>query len=157
VNVDRSSATGAIMRSAGVFILAFVASAIAGMLAYAAVSLLPDDAASRGLGEAYRALLIAAYVILSIVLYGFAAWRRDRERHLKRALRILLLAPFLIAVLGAIDNGIHHIDGLREAVGLVQMFTPLWIVALVQWVILHTYPSRQTADAGIASASPKTA
>jgi hypothetical protein len=159
VNVDRSSATGAIMRSAGVFILAFVASAVAGMLAYAAVSLLPDwgDAADRGLGEAYRALLIAAYLILSIVLYGFAAWRRDRERHLKRAQRILLLAPFLIAVLGAIDNGIHHIDWLREAVGLVQMFTPLWIVALVQWLILHTYPSRQTADAGIASASPKTA
>ena len=46
---------------AGVFILAFVASAVAGMLAFAAVSLLPDwdDAAGRGLGEAFRALLIA--------------------------------------------------------------------------------------------------
>ena len=44
------------MRLAGVFILAFVASAIAGMLAYAAVSLLPDwdDPAGRGLGEAFR-------------------------------------------------------------------------------------------------------
>jgi hypothetical protein len=147
------------MRSAGVFILAFVASAIAGMLASAAVSLLPDwdDAAGRGLGEAFRALSIAAYVILGILLYGFAAWRRDRERHLNRALRILLLAPFLIAVLGAIDNGIHHIDWLREIVGMVQMFTPLWIVALVQWLILHTYLSRQTADAETVSASPKTA
>ena len=147
------------MRSAGVFILAFVASAIAGMLAYAAVSLLPDwdDAAGRGLGEAYRALLIAAYVILSIILYGFAAWRRDCARHLKRALRILFLVPFLIAVLGAIDNGLHHIDWLREAVSLVQMFTPLWIVALVQWLILHTYLSRQTACAATASASPTTA
>jgi hypothetical protein len=159
VNADRSSATGAIMRSAGVFILAFVASAIAGMLAYAAVSLLPDwdDAAGRGLGEAYRALLTAAYVILSIILYGFAAWRRDRERHLKRALRILFLVPFLIAGLGALDNGFQHIDWLREAVALVQMFTPLWIVALVQWLILHTFLSRQTADAATASASPTTA
>src|SRR6202012_281491 len=105
------------MRSAGVFILAFFASAIAGILAYAAVSLLPDwdDAAGRGLGEAFRALLIAAYVILSLVLYGFAAWRRDRARHLKRALRILFLVPLLIAVLGVINNGIHHIDWLRES------------------------------------------
>ena len=147
------------MRSAGVFILAFVASAIAGMLAYAVVSLLPDwdDAAGRGLGEAFRALLTATYVILSMVLYGFAVWRRDRARHLKRALRILFLVPFLIAVLGVIDNGIHHIDWLRETVGMVQMFVPLWIVALVQWLILHTYVSRQTADAETIAASPKIA
>jgi hypothetical protein len=40
------------MRLAGVFILAIVASAFAGLLAYAAVSVLPDwdDAAGRGLG-----------------------------------------------------------------------------------------------------------
>ena len=147
------------MRSAGVFILAFVASAIAGMLAIAAVSLLPDwdDAAGRGLGEAFRALLTATYVILSMVLYGFAVWRRDRARHLKRALRILFLAPFLIAVLGAIDNGIHHIDWLREAVGSVQMFVPLWTVALVQWLILHIYLSQRTAIAPAASPSPKIA
>jgi hypothetical protein len=147
------------MRSAGVFILAFVASAIAGMLAFAAVSLLPDwdDAAGRGLGEAFRALLTATYVILSMVLYGFAVWRRDRARHLKRALRILFLVPFLIAVLGVINNGIHHIDWLRETVGMVQMFVPLWIVALVQWLILHTYMSRQTADAETIAASPNIA
>jgi uncharacterized membrane protein len=147
------------MRSAGVFILAFIASAVAGMLAFAVVSLLPDwdDAAGRGLGEAFRVLLTAAYVILSIILYGFAAWRRDRARHFKRALHILFLVPFLIAVLGAIDNGIHHIDWLREAVGLVQMFVPLWIVALVQWLILHTHLSRQTADAETIAASPKIA
>ncbi len=147
------------MRSAGVFILAFVASAIAGMLAFAAVSLLPDwdDSAGRGLGEAFRALLTATYVILSMVLYGFAVWRRDRARHLKRALRILFLVPFLIAVLGVIDNGIHHIDWLRETVGMVQMFVPLWIVALVQWLILHTYMSRQTADAETIAASPNIA
>jgi uncharacterized membrane protein len=143
------------MRSAGVFILAFIASAVAGMLAFAAVSLLPDwdDAAGRGLGEAFRVLLTAAYVILSIILYGFAAWRGDRARHLKRALRILFLVPFLIAVLGSIDNGIHHTAWLREAVGLVQMFVPLWIVALVQWLILRAYLSRQTADAENIAAS----
>ena len=63
------------MRLAGVLILAFVASAIAGALAYAAVSLLPDwdDAAGRGLGEAFRALLIAVYLILSMLLLW--AWR----------------------------------------------------------------------------------
>ena len=66
---------------------------------------------------------------------------------MKRALYILLLVPLLIVVLGAIDNGIHHIHWLREAVGAVQMFVPLWAVALVQWLILHTYLSRQTADA----------
>ncbi len=144
------------MRSAGVFILAFVASAVAGMLAFAAVSWLPDwdDAAGRGLGEAFRAVLIAAYVILSLSLFGFAAWRRDRARHLKRALRMLLLAPFLIAVLGAINNGIHHIDWLRESVGLVQMFVPLWIVALAQWLILHIYLSRPAETVTTASASP---
>jgi hypothetical protein len=147
------------MRSAGVFILAFVASAVAGMLAFAAVSLLPDwdDAAGRGLGEAFRAVFIAAYVILSLILFGLAAWRRDRARHFTRALRILLLAPFLIAVLGVIDNGIHHIDWLRESVGMVQMFVPLWIVALVQWLILHTYLSRQTADTQTIAASPRIA
>ena len=133
--------------------LAFVASAMAGMLAYGAVSLLPDwdDAAGRGLGEAFRALLTAVYVILGMVLYGFALWPRDRARHLKRALYTLLLAPFLISVLGAIDNGIHDIHWLREAVGMVQMFTPLWSVALVQWLILHIYLSRRAASA---AASP---
>ena len=63
------------MRLAGVLILAFVASAIAGALAYAAVSLLPDwdDAAGRGLGEAFRALLIAVYLILSMSAVWFGA------------------------------------------------------------------------------------
>ena len=58
----RPTVARAIMRLAGVLILAFVASAIAGALAFAAVSLLPDwdDAAGRGLGEAFRALLIAS-------------------------------------------------------------------------------------------------
>jgi hypothetical protein len=112
------------MRSAGVFILAFVASVVIGMLAFAASSLLPDwdDAAGRGLGEAFRALLIAVYVIFAIVIYGFAAWRGDRERHLKRGLRILCLVPLLIPVLGLIDNGIHNIHWFRETVGAVQMF-----------------------------------
>jgi hypothetical protein len=137
------------MRSAGVFALAFVASVISGAVAYIAVSFLPDwdDAAGRGLGEAFRALLTAAYVILGMIVYGFAAWRLNRERHLKRALFILLLVPFLISVLGLIDNGIHDIHWLREAVGMVQMFTPLWTVALVQWLILHIYLSRPSGKA----------
>ena len=137
------------MRLAGVLILAFVASAFAGALAFAAVSLLPDwdDAAGRGLGEAFRALLIAVYLILSILLYGLALWRRDREHHLKRALSILLLAPLLVVLLGVVNNGIYGIHWLREAVGAVQMFVPLWAVALVQWLILHSYVSRQTAAA----------
>ena len=78
------------MRSAGVFVLAFFASALAGMLAFGAVSLLPDwdDAAGRGLGEAFLVLLIAVYVILGVVLYGLAVWRSDRERRMKRALAV---------------------------------------------------------------------
>jgi hypothetical protein len=143
------------MRLAGFFVLAFVASAVAGLLAYGAVSWLPDwdDAAGRGLGEAFRALLTAVYVILGLILYGFAMWRRDRERHLKRARMILLLVPFLIVVLGLIDNGIHAIHWWREIVGAVQMFTPLWTVALVQWLILHIYLSRRPASAEAAPTS----
>jgi hypothetical protein len=141
------------MRLAGVFILAFVASAVAGLAVYAAASLLPDwdDPAGRGLGEAFRALLTLAYVVLATVLYGIAAWRRDRERHLKRALYVLLLVPFLIAVLGLVDNGIGSINWLHDGVGMVQMFTPLWTVALVQWLILHIYFSRQAILAKAAS------
>jgi hypothetical protein len=37
------------------------------------------------------------------------------------------------------------------------MFVPLWIVALVQWLILHSYLSRQTADAETIAASPNIA
>ena len=141
------------MRSAGVFVLAFVASAVAGMLGFAAVSLLPDwdDAAGRGLDEAFRALLIAVYVILATVVYGVASWRSNPERHLKRWLRILLLVPLVIPVLGLIDNGVRHIDWSREGVGAVQMFAPLWAVALVQWVILHICFSRQAVLAKAAS------
>ena len=137
------------MRTAGVFVLAFVASVIVGVLAFAASSLLPDwdDAAGRGLGEAFRAVLIVVYVIVAIILYGFAAWRGDRERHLKRGLQILCLVPLLIPVLGLIDNGIHHIQWLREAVGAVQMFVPLWLVALAQWLVLHMYLPRRAAHA----------
>ena len=87
-------------------------------------------------------------MILSILLYGLALWRSDRERHLKRALSILLLAPFLVVVLGLINNGIYGIHWLREAVGAVQMFVPLWAVALVQWLILHSYLSRQSRACG---------
>jgi hypothetical protein len=141
------------MRSAGVFVLAFVASFVVGMLAFAASSLLPDwdDAAGRGLDEAFRVLLIAVYVVVAIVLYGFAAWRGDRERHLKRGLRILCLVPFLIPVLGLINNGTHNVHWLREAVGAVQMFAPLWMVALVQWLILHMYLPRQAAHSELVS------
>jgi hypothetical protein len=137
------------MRLAGIIILAVVASIIAGALAFAAVSLLPDwdDAAGRGLGEAFRALLIAVYVILSVAFFGIAIWRRNRDRHFKRALCILLLAPFLIAVLGAIDNGIQRINWFHEAVGMVQMFVPLWIVAWVQWLIIGSYLSRRNLHA----------
>jgi hypothetical protein len=141
------------MRLAGVLILAFVASAFAGALACASVSLLPDwdDAAGRGLGDAFRVLLIAVYLILSMLLYGLALWRKDRERHLKRARSILLLAPLLVVVLGVVDNGVVGIDWLREAVGAVRMFVPLWAVVLVQWLILHRCLSRQTALAEAAS------
>jgi hypothetical protein len=141
------------MRLAGVLILAFVASAMTGALADAAVSLLPDwdDAAGRGLGDAFRALLIGVYLILSILVFGLALWRKDREHHLKRALSILLLAPLLVVVLGVVNNGVHGIHWLREGVGAVQMFVPLWAVALVQWLILHSYLSRQTAVAEASS------
>jgi hypothetical protein len=141
------------MRLAAVLILGFVASAISGALAFAVVSLLPDwdDAAGRGLGEAFLALLIAVYVILSMLLYGLALWRNDREHHLRRALAILLLAPLLVVVLGVVNNGFYGIHWLREAVGAVQMFVPLWAVALAQWLILHGYLSRQTAPAGASS------
>jgi hypothetical protein len=137
------------MRLAGVFILAFVASALAGVVLFAATSLLPDwdDAAGRGLGEAFRALLTLVFVMLAIVLYGIAIWRRDRQRHLKRALYILLLVPLLILVLGLADNGFRNIHWLREAVGAVQMFTPLWAIALAQWLILHIYLTRQSRSA----------
>ncbi len=142
------------MRSAGVFVLAFVASVVVGVLAFAASSLLPDwdDAAGRGLGEAFRAFLIAVYMIVAIVIYGLAAWRSDRERHLKRGLRILCVVPLLIPVLGLIDNGIHDIHWLRETVGAVQMFVPLWTVAFVQWLILHMYLPRQATRAELVSA-----
>ena len=141
------------MRLAGVFILAFVASALAGVVLFAATSWLPDgdDAAGRGLGEAFRALLILVFVLLAIVLYGIAIWRRDRARHLKRALYVLLLAPLLILVLGIADNGFRNIHWLREAIGAVQMFTPLWAVALAQWFVLHIYLTRQS---GLAKAAP---
>ena len=132
------------MRRAGIFVAAIAASIVAGALALAAVSLLPDwdDAAGRGLGQAFLALLTAAYVVVSAILLGFAMWRRDRDRHLRRALYILLLAPFLIIMLGAIDNGIRRIDWIREIVGMIQMFIPLWTVALVQWLIVHSYSAR---------------
>jgi cell division protein FtsW (lipid II flippase) len=141
------------MRLAGVFILAIVASAFAGFVLFAATSFLPDwnDPAGRGLAEASRALLTLVYVILAIVLYGIAVWRRDRERHLKRALYILFLVPLLILVLGLADNGLHNVQWLHEAVGAVQMFTPLWAVALAQWLVLHIYLSRQTSLAKAAS------
>jgi len=137
------------MRLAGFLILAFVASAMAGALAYAAFSLLPDwdDPASHGPGDAFRALLIAVYLFLSILLYGLALWRADRERHLKRVRSILLLAPLLVVVLGVVNNGFYGIHWLREGVDAVRMFVPLWAVALVQWLILHGYLSRQAAAA----------
>ena len=141
------------MRSAGVFILAFVASAIAGFAVFAAASFLPDwdDAAARGLGEVFRGLLTLGYVVLGAILYGVAVWRRDRERRLKRVLYVLFLVPFLIVALGVFDNGIHAINWLHESVGMVQMFTPLWTVALVQWLILHICLSRPTVFAKAAS------
>jgi cell division protein FtsW (lipid II flippase) len=150
---ERSSATRAIMRLAGVLILAFFASAVAGALAGVAASLLPDwdEAAGGGLSEAFRAVPIAVYLILSVLLFGLALWRNDRDRHLKRALSILLLVPVLVVVLGVVNNGMYGIHWLREAVGAVQMFVPLWTVALVQWLILHSYLSRQTAPAEAAS------
>lgn len=134
------------MRLAWVLILAFVASVVAGGVACAGVSLLPDwdGAASRGQGEAFRALLTLVYVVLGVVLYGFAIWRADRERRIRRTLLILLLVPFLIVVLGLVDNGARAIDWLREGVGMVQVFAPLWAVALAQWIILHIYLSRRT-------------
>ena len=141
------------MRLAGVFILALVASAVAGMIAYAAVSFLPDwsDPAGRRPGEAFRFLLTAGYVILGIVLYGLVLWRRDCERRMKRMLYVLFLVPFLVVVLGLFDNGAHHINWLREGAGLVQMFVPLWTVALAQWLILHIFLSRQSTLAKAAS------
>jgi hypothetical protein len=141
------------MRIAGVFVLAFFASAIAGMLVFGAVSFLPDwdDAAGRGLGQAFLVLLISVYVVLAIILYALAACRGNRERHMKRVRAILLLIPFLIVFLGVIDNGIYRIHWRREIVGMVQMFTPLWAVALVQWLILHTFLSRPVASAKSAS------
>jgi hypothetical protein len=141
------------MRLAGVFILALVASVLAGMIAYAAVSFFPawDDAAGRGVGEAVRFASTAGYVVLGIVLYGLVFWRRDCEQRLKRMLYVLLLVPFLVVALGVFDNGVHRIDWLRESVTLMQLFVPLWTVALAQWLILHIFLSRPSTLARAAS------
>jgi hypothetical protein len=141
------------MRLAGVLILAVMASAVLGSLAYAAVSLLPDwgDPAGGGLDATFRAVLTLAYVILSILLYGFALWRRDRVRRMNRALHVLLLVPFLVVALGAFDIDWRNINWLRASVGVVQMFVPLWIVALVQWLILHIYLARRSVGANAVS------
>jgi hypothetical protein len=136
------------MRLAGIFILAIIASALAGGGAIAAVSLLPDwNNAEPGLDDAFRVLSTMAYVTLSLVLYGLAIWRRNRDRHLKRALHILLLVPLLIVFLGIAQSGVQTINWFREGIGLIQMFVPLWIIALVQWSILHLYLSRRTSRA----------
>jgi hypothetical protein len=137
------------MRLAAVFILAIIVSALAGDGAIAAVSLLPDwdDVAAHGLDDAFRALATMAFVILSLTLYGFAIWRRDPDRHLKRALYILLLVPLLVVVLGIAQIELQRIDWLREIVGTVELCVPMWISALVQWTILHTYLSRRTPRA----------
>jgi hypothetical protein len=141
------------MRLAGVLILAIMASALLGSLAYAAVSFLPDwdDPAGRGLDAAFRAALTLAYVVLCIILYGFAVWRSDSARRLKRALYVLLLVPFLVVVLGVINNGARNINSLRESIGMLQMCVPLWIVALAQWFILHIYLARRSMGANAAS------
>ena len=137
-----------IMRLAGIFILAIIASALAGGGAIAAVSWLPDwDNAEPGIDDAFRVLSTMAYVTLSLILYGLAIWRRNRDRHLKRALHILLLVPLLIIVLAMAQIGVQTINWLREAIGMVQMFVPLWIIALVQWSVLHLYLSRRTSRA----------
>jgi hypothetical protein len=85
-------------------------------------------------------------------MYGLALRRSDRQRHLKRALYILFLVPLLIVALGLVDNGVRGINWLREIVGMVQMFVPLWIVALVQWLVLHIYLSRQSSPTEAVSA-----
>ena len=65
---------------------------------------------------------------------------------LRRGLR----ATFVV-VLGVVNNGVYGIHWLREAVDAVQMFVPLWAVALVQWLILHSYLSRRAAPAEASS------
>jgi hypothetical protein len=142
------------MRLVGILILALIASALAGSGALAAVSYLPDwdGATGRVLDAGFRTLLAVGYVFLSFILFGLALWRRDRLRRLKRALYILLLVPFLVVVLGRVQDGVQQIIWTREAVGMVQMFMPLWIVALVQWAILHRTLSWQARRPEAASA-----
>ena len=77
--------------------------------------------------------------------------RRVSLKVVSVALHILLLAPLLVAVLGVADHGIHGIDWLHQVVGMLQMVAPPCIVALLQWLILQRYLSRQTAPAEPAS------
>ena len=91
-----------IMRLAGIFILAIIASVLAGGGAIAAVSFLPDwnNAAGPGYDDAFRVLSTMAYVTFEqrLILYGMAirCWQQQPPiaKMTARALAIYQSADF---------------------------------------------------------------
>jgi len=129
-------------------LLAAVLSAGAGFAVwYASSAWLPsyDDAAGRGLGEVYRLFFTAVYVLVAGVV--FAITGRRNARALTTAVLVLLLAPFPIDIVGCMQNS-GSFDLRKESFSSLQMFLPLWTVAVVQWLIVRWYIRRPAPAAG---------
>jgi hypothetical protein len=129
-----------------VIIAAAILSGFAGVGAAAATSawLLRLDPSAQGIGAAY---LFAAmlYVFVAALAFGIAAFRSAPARRLQTALGALLIAPLILAAFSLLEGGLKL--GAKDLAAWIALFAPMWVVAIVQWVVLRWWIRRAAARA----------
>jgi hypothetical protein len=123
---------------------AAIVSAFAGVGAAAAIGawLVRHDPSAQGIGAAY---LFAAmlYVVVAALVLGIAAFRREPGRRIGTALAALLVAPLMLAAFNLWEEGLAR----KDLLAWTALFVPMWVVAIVQWVVLRWWIGRAAARA----------
>lgn len=129
------------MKTLAVIVGGAILSAFAGIGAVSVLAawLLRQNPSAQGISAAY--LFVAMlYVVVAALMLGIAAFRGEPLRRLRTALLALLTAPLILAALSMLEDGFAL--GSKDLGAWAALFAPMWVVAIVQWVVLRWWIGR---------------
>jgi hypothetical protein len=99
-----------------------------------------DDAAGRGLGEAFMLLFIGVYALVGMIALGLAARRGERLlRWIAILLAVLPAGIVLFAALQALSGRADLYELKKQFFSILGVLGPLESTVAAQWLILRSY------------------
>lgn len=142
----------AVMKLFGMIILAGIVSALVGggVTLLESILIACRTPAGCGFSEVHRVILVPIYMVLGMAVFAVAATRPQWSKAMFYALRLLVLIPVLLVVVGlAADAAPGAKTKQMDILNALQLAVPFWVVIVVQYRVIRRYlASSSRAHAG---------